>query len=487
MRSEDVRGAAVALPRTIASAARQVRTRAISCVELAQACLHRIDQLDPIIQACLTVMRDTALEEARTADAELAAGRDRSPLQGIPFGIKDIIAMRGVRTTGGSRVLADWLPDEDATIVTRLAAAGAVALCKTNTHEFAYGTITPPTRNPWNTAHSPGGSSGGSAAAIATGECLGALGTDTAGSIRIPAAACGVTGLKPTAGLVSCAGILPLSWSLDHAGPIARTAEDCALILDAIAGYDPHDPNSVDVASEPFAATLKDDHAPEQAARGICIGIPSNYFFRSIDPAVASAVRQAIEVFAALGARVVDVDVPAAIDDLYAVYRAIQRPEAYTFHRDKGWLEARAELYSPEVRANLELGAGYSASDYIRAQRARRAFTDEMGSLMRTVDVLLTPTLPVPARRIDELDQPLLFDGRQEPAGHALRLTFPFDITGQPALTVPCGFSPAGLPIGLQIIANHFRDALILRLGHAFQHVTQWHTTLPLEAEAYGS
>jgi aspartyl-tRNA(Asn)/glutamyl-tRNA(Gln) amidotransferase subunit A len=288
---------------TVAMARHLLHTRAISAVELLQHCLQRIAQVDPLIQACITVMADAALAQARTADAALAAGQVSGVLHGIPLGIKDLIATRGVRTTAGSQVLADWIPDEDATVVTRLTAAGAIALCKTNTHEFAFGTFTPPTRNPWNLACVPGGSSGGSAAAVATGECLAALGTDTGGSIRIPAACCGVTGLKPTYGLVSRAGILPLSWSLDHAGPIARTVADCALLLSVLAGYDPRDSDSCALALPDFTAALTAaERSPEEAVRGTRIGVPTNYFFRDIAPEVAAAIRAAIATYASLGA-----------------------------------------------------------------------------------------------------------------------------------------------------------------------------------------
>ena len=251
----------------------------LSSVELVQRCLRRIEQVDPILKACVTVMAEQALAQAHAADEQRATQRRLGPLSGIPLGIKDLMMTRGVRTTAGSHVLENWIPDEDATVVARLAEAGAIALCKTNTHEFAFGTVTPPTRNPWDTERGPGGSSGGSAAAVASGEVIAALGTDTGGSIRIPSSWCGVTGLKPTYGLVSCAGIVPLSWSYDHAGPIAHTVEDCAILLDILAGYDPRDPNSIDVPTPDYTAALAAQRTPEDAVRGTRIGIPSYYFF----------------------------------------------------------------------------------------------------------------------------------------------------------------------------------------------------------------
>jgi len=466
---------------TIARARELLAAGAVSSLELTEECLRRIERLEPRLLACVTVMADTARAEARAADAARAAG-DARPLLGIPLAIKDLIQTRGVRTTAGSRVLADWLPDADAMVVTKLRDAGAVPLCKTNTHEFAYGTATPPTRNPWDLERVPGGSSGGSAAAVATGEALGALGTDTGGSIRIPAAACGVTGLKPTFGLVSRAGIIPLSWSLDHAGPIARTAADCALLLDALAGYDAADPDSIHAPETPpggYAAALAADRTPEDALRGMRIGVPVNYFTRHVDAEVNAAVRAAIAALARLGADVREVTLPAAIDETFAVYRAIQRPEAYTYHADQGWLETRADLYRPAILEVLKLGAQYTASDYIRAQQSRRAFTDGLHAVMVDVDALATPTLPLPARRIDEIDTPVLWDGQAEPAGESVRFTFPFDLTGQPALTVPCGFTTNGLPIGLQLAGRHLADATLLRIGQAYQRMTDWHTHMP--------
>ncbi len=466
---------------TVAAAAERLRRGEVTSVGLVRKCLERIERLDSTLLACATVMGEAALEKAEAADQRLQRGgrEAQSTLLGMPLGIKDLMETDGVRTTGGSRVLADWVPDRDAAVVTKVAEAGAIALCKTNTHEFAFGTVTQPTRNPWNIEHIPGGSSGGSAVAVASGECLAALGTDTGGSIRIPAAACGVTGLKPTYGLVSRAGILPLSWSLDHAGPIARTVEDCALLLDALAGYDPTDPDSVEVPLLDYRVALADGRSPKDAVRGTRIGIPNCYFFRHLDGDVEAAVRAAIARFEELGASVHEVHIPDTIEGLFEVYRAIQKSEAYTFHRDQGWLDARAELYAPTVLKNILSGAAYSASDYIHAQQARRAFREAMREAMAGVDVLMTPTLPVPARRIDEVDTPLLWDGKSEPAGEALRFTFPFDVTGQPALTVPCGFSSSGLPIGLQLVAGQFGETALLRLGHAYQRVTDWHRRMP--------
>ncbi len=466
-------------PLTIAGAGELLRRGEVSSEELVRRCLRSIEQVDPILKACVTVMAEQALEQARAADEERKARRKQGPLHGVPLGIKDLMMTRGTRTTAGSQVLADWVPEEDATVVSRLAAAGAIALCKTNTHEFAFGTVTPPTLNPWNIEHGPGGSSGGSAAAVASGEVIAALGTDTGGSIRIPSSWCGATGLKPTYGLVSCAGIIPLSWSYDHAGPIARTVEDCAILLDTLAGFDPLDPNSIDVPTPDYTAALAAQRAPEDAVRGTRIGVPGYYFFDYLDSEVEAAVRAAIARFEELGATVETVDVPHELDSLFdEVYRGVQRPEAYTYHMDMGWLTERAELYTPTVRLNLEAGANYSAADYIRAQQQRRQFTRTMRDLLERVDALITPTVAVAAPPIEGYDAWFKVDGREIPGG-SLRLTFPFNLTGQPALALPCGFTRSGLPIGMQLVGRHFGEATLLRLGHAYQRVTDWHQRQP--------
>jgi aspartyl-tRNA(Asn)/glutamyl-tRNA(Gln) amidotransferase subunit A len=472
---------------TITEAVRWLRSGSIQAVELTRECLQKISVWEPSVQACVTVMEDEAISEATAADLALASGKDRRALLGIPLGIKDLIETRGVRTTAGSQVLADFVPEGDASVVTRLREAGAILLCKTNTHEFAYGVISPPTRNPWNTNHVPGGSSGGSAAAVASGECLGALGTDTGGSIRIPAAACGVTGLKPTFGLLSRAGIIPLSWSLDHAGPIGRSVEDCAVLLDVLAGFDPLDPDSVDVPLLAFSASLSDRLEPDQAILGTRIGVPNRYFFRSLDPEVEQAVRSAIELYSGLGAIVTEVEIPASIEEMFAVYRSIQRPEAYTFHQEQGWTLSKSSLYRPSIYEAIMAGSTYSAMDYIQAQRARRDFATRMRAIFVNVDALLTPTLPEPARSVDRVDEPAVYHGVTEPAGYALRYTFPFNLTGQPALTLPCGFTSANLPIGLQMVATHFGEPTLFRLGHAYQRATEWHKRTPPLPPAHSS
>ena len=472
-------------PLTVAEAARQLRSGALTPEALVERSLERIRTLDGELKACVTVMEDGARAAAQAAAARLAdkgAARTASALCGIPVGVKDLYLTRGVRTTAGSHVLDDYIPDDDAAAVTRLREAGAALVAKTNTHEFAYGTFTPPTRNPWDLERIPGGSSGGSAAGIAAGMFLAALGSDTGGSIRIPAACCGVTGLKPTYGLVSRAGIITLSWSYDHAGPLARTVEDCALLLDELAGYDPNDPDSIETPTMDYAAALLARREPAEAVRGARIGVPRQFFFDGAEPEVAALVREALGVFEALGAEIREVDLPAELsDDLFdSCYRAVQRPEASLYHAEMGWLSERADRYTPATRANLELGAQQLATIYIRGQRIRQAFTAHMRSLLSDLDALAMPTLPIVAPRIADLAEPMRLGEREVTAGYAtLRNTFPFDLTGQPALAIPCGFTGAGLPVSLQLASGHFNEPALLRLGHAYQRVTDWHTRQP--------
>ncbi len=476
---------------SIAALGRALRTGALSPVELAEAALQRIDALDGQVRAFVTVTRERALEDARRAEQELRAGEGRGPLHGVPLVLKDLVATRGIRTTAGSQVLADYIPDEDAAVAERLTAAGVVLLGKTNTHEFAYGTFTRPTANPWDVERIPGGSSGGSAAALAARMCWLAIGTDTGGSIRIPAACCGVTGLKPTYGLVSAYGVIPLSWSLDHPGPLARSVEDCALMLDILAGSDPRDPASLPDQSEwsTYAETMHETLPGGKFSivkRGsppltyTKVGIPDNAYFSAVDPEIRAAVDAAIKVLEELGAKIESVSLPASIDDLFPAYRGVQMPEATTAHIEAGWWPSRADAYSPTVRSRLEMGDKIRAVEYVQAQHVRRAFAREMRQIMGRLDALALPTLPILPPRIDQLDQPVRVGSSEFDASSALlRFTFPFNMTGQPALSLPCGFSTSGLPIGLQLAGRHLGEATLLRIGHAYQQATAWHLRRP--------
>src|SRR5579884_3852661 len=461
---------------SIKQAADDVRSGLATPTELVEDALARIEQLDGEIRAFVTVMREEALAQAEEAERELRSGLFRGPLQGIPIGVKDLIAVKGVRTTAGSKVLADNVSQENAAVVEQLRKAGAVIIGKTNTHEFAYGTYTPPTRNPWNLAHIPGGSSGGSAAAVAAEMCLGALGSDTGGSIRIPAACCGVTGLKPTYGRVSCYGVIPLSWSLDHVGPLAHSAEDCAIMFDALAAYDPRDPNSV--SGPPVGASASLIAGPEGrgalSLQGLRLGVLPDAFVAPLDAEVRTAWQAAILVLKEAGAEVVNVDVQRPTLE---TYRTIQMPEASLAHMQNGWLVERSQDYSAVTHARLLAGQKITAVDYLQAQQTRRAFSSSLRAAMYPVDALVLPTIPMPAIQVAQIDQDIRVDGATENATAALlRLTMPFNLAGLPAISLPCGFSSAGLPIGLQLVGKPFEETMILRIAHAYQQFTDWHT-----------
>ncbi len=460
---------------SIQEASEELRSGLITPTELLAETLERIEQLDSKIHAFITVMRDQAFEEAEKAENEQRTGLFRGPLHGIPIGVKDLIAVKNVRLTAGSKVLADHVSQEDATVVEQLRRAGAVIIGKTNTHEFAYGTYTPPTRNPWDLTHIPGGSSGGSAAAVAAGMCLGAIGSDTGGSIRIPSACCGVTGLKPTYGRVSTFGVIPLSWSLDHVGPMGRSAEDCAILFDAIAKYDPRDPNSVSRPPDKSSATLLS--GPEGrgplSLQGIKLGVLSESFVAPLDPEVRAAWHATLLVLQEEGAEVSDIELRRSAME---VYRTIQMPEASLAHMEKDWLTNRLEAYGERTRSRLLQGQTITAVDYLRAQQQRRTFSSNLRSAMQGVNALVLPTIPIPAIPVEQADQDIQIDGITENATTALlRLTMPFNLAGLPAVSLPCGFTTGGLPIGLQLVGKPFEESMILRIAHAYQQLTDWH------------
>jgi len=460
---------------SIQQASTDLRSGLITPTELLAETLERIDQLDSNIQAFVTVMSDEAYEEAEKAENEQRTGLFRSPLHGIPIAIKDLIAVKNVRMTAGSKVLTDYVPQEDAAVVEQLRRAGAVIVGKTNTHEFAYGTYTPSTHNPWDLTRIAGGSSGGSAAALAAGMCPGAIGSDTGGSIRIPSACCGITGLKPTYGRVSTYGVIPLSWSLDHVGPMGRSAEDCAMLFDAIARYDPRDPNSVSGPPGKASATLIGGAEGRDllSLQGIRLGVPSESFVSPLDPEVRAAWRAALLVLQEEGAELVDVELQRPTMD---TYRTIQMPEASLTHMERGWLTERLDEYSEKTRSRLLQGQTIPAVDYLRAQQQRRAFSSNLRSIMQTINALVLPTIPMPAILIEQADTDILIDGVTENATVALlRLTMPFNLAGLPAISLPCGFSAAGLPTGLQIAGKPFEESMILRIAHAYQQLTDWH------------
>jgi len=461
---------------SIREAAEDVHSGMATPTELVVEALERIDLLDGEIQAFITVLREQAYAEAEKAETEQRTGLYRSPLHGVPIAVKDIIAVKDVRTTAGSQVLADHVSLEDAMVVEQLRKAGAIIIGKTNTHEFAYGTYTPPTRNPWDLTRIPGGSSGGSAAALAANMCLGAIGSDTGGSIRIPAACCGVTGLKPTYGRVSCYGVIPLSWSLDHVGPLGRSAEDCAILFDAIAGYDPRDPNSVSGPPSRSAALLISGPEGREplSLQGLKIGLPQDSFIGPLDPEVRQAWRAALLVLKEEGAEVVeDIELPRPA---FEMYRTIQGPEASLAHMQKGWLSEKLDLYTQRTREHLLAGQRIPAVDYLRAQHERRLFSSAVRLALQRVDVLFLPTLPMPAIPIAQIDREILIEGMTKNATVALlSLTMPFNLAGLPACSFPGGFTADGLPIGLQVVGKAFEEATVLRIAHAYQQLTDWH------------
>jgi aspartyl-tRNA(Asn)/glutamyl-tRNA(Gln) amidotransferase subunit A len=452
-----------------------VHSGLITPTELIQETLESIDKQDGEIKAFITVLHEQALKDAEQAEREIRTGLYRSQLHGIPIAIKDLIAVKGVRTTAGSKVLADSISSEDAMVVELLRKAGAIIIGKTNTYEFAYGPFAPPTCNPWDHTRTCGGSSGGSAAAIVAGMCPGAIGTDTGGSIRIPSACCGITGLKPTYGRVSCHGVIPLSWSLDHVGPMGRSAEDCAILFDAIAKYDPRDPNSV--AGPPTRSTSMLIGGAEGrgplSLQGLKFGIPQDTFVGSLDSEVRDAWRAALHVFEEEGVEFIDVELPCPTMELY---RTVQRPEATLAHMQAGWFPTFQDLYTDNVRMRLIQGQQVAAIDYLRAQQERRNFASSIRAIMQRIDAFVLPTLPIPAIPAKLVGQTIEVNGMTEDSATAfLRLTMPFNLTGLPAISFPCGFSSDGLPIGLQVAGKPFEEATVLRIAHAYQQLTDWH------------
>jgi len=459
---------------SIAQLAEAYRGKTLSPVEAAEAYLARISAHNDKVNAFVTLSADEALAEAKAAEAEIAAGNWRGPLHGIPIGHKDLYQTAGVRSTAGSRVLENHVPDTDATAVARLKAAGAVMLGKLNTHEYAYGptndsSMFGPCRNPWDTERFSGGSSGGSGAAVALRLCAGATGSDTGGSIRMPSACCGITGLKPTYGRSSRAGIYPLCWTMDHAGPMTRSAEDAALMYQPMPGPDGRDASVPDRAVPDYAAALTGD------IKGLRIGVPKHYFFDRAIPEIADAAEAAIAVLAGLGAEVREVDI-AHIDHAAAAAMVIYLSEGTAYHDDH--IATIGELYTDQVRLFLEVGNYVLAKDYLHAQRYRTLLGHAMADVLAEVDVLAMPSLPITAQPLGQ--EMIEIRGQAESVfGAILRNTEPFDLTGLPALVVPCGLASDGMPVSLQIAGRPFDEAGVLKVGHAFQQASDWHLQRP--------
>lgn len=436
-------------------------TGAVSPVEIVQETLARIERLDARLNSYLTVTAESALRQARQAETEIRAGRARGPLHGVPYAAKDLLDTRGIRTTVGSKIMADRVPDRDAAIIERLSAAGAVLLGKTGMHEWAYGITSAnphfgPVRNPWDTERIPGGSSGGSAAALAAGLCAFSLGSDTGGSIRIPAAICGIAGLKPTFGSVSRAGAFPLGDTLDTLGPFALRVEDLALVYAAVADFE----------AEPRWRLLLD---------GIALGVPTDFYWQNLAPDVEAAARDALRVFESLGAELEPVEVPD-IETFNDLHRLILLAEATSVHRSR--LAERREDFGEDVRALLEQGLSVLATDYLEAQRARRAFRRDFGAAFERVDALLAPAVPVQTARIGELE--IRVQGKLENVRLATtRNIRALNLTALPVLSVPCGFQADGLPVGLQIVGPEGAERKILKIGRAYEKATDWHLRTP--------
>jgi aspartyl-tRNA(Asn)/glutamyl-tRNA(Gln) amidotransferase subunit A len=456
------------LQRSILETSELLRKGTVSPVELATECLARIEKLNPTLNAFITVTADSALAEARKAEAEIRRGDWRGPLHGIPLALKDLIGTAGVRTTAASLMFKDRVPTEDAEVVCRLNAAGAVLLGKQNLHEFAYGgssmvSAYGEVRNAWNAARISGGSSGGSATAVAAGMGYGAIGTDTAGSVREPSALCGVVGLKPTYGRVSARGVIPLSISLDHVGPIGRTVGDVAAMLAAIAGYDAGDKSTVDAPVEDYVPALRESLQPFR------VGVPRNFFFDDLDKEVAAATTYALSGLAALGGEIRDIELQVPTD------RTLQSAESYAFHAR---FAARSpELYQPETLRRILTGKNISSDALLECRRGLERTRREIASVFADVDVIVTPATPIVAPTIAELklDPDLLRPHELL----LLRNTRPINVWGLPAISVPCGFTEGGLPIGLQIVGPHWGESRVLQIAYAYEQATAWHKRRP--------
>ncbi|MQG69546.1 MAG: Asp-tRNA(Asn)/Glu-tRNA(Gln) amidotransferase subunit GatA [SAR202 cluster bacterium] len=459
---------------TIAEAAESIAQGQLSPVELIQAHLERIEKTQPQLNSFITLLSDEAVEEARRAEAEIRSGRSRGPLHGIPIGLKDLYYTKGIRTTVGSEILRDFVPDYDAAVTERFRDGGAIIIGKLQMHEFALGSTSTnphygPARNPWNTKRVTGGSSGGSGAAVAAGQCMGALGSDTGGSIRIPSGLCGIVGFKPTFGRVSRHGVYPLAWTLDTVGPMTRAVRDSALIMNVIAGHDPRDQSSTVGPDEDFTAGL------DTGVRGLRVGVPEDFFYDVIDPEVSEAVERATGVLTELGASVERVSIPVLNHSL-AISSTILMTEAAEVHATH--LKEEPERIGADVRGRLHAGTLTPAVSYIKAQRARTAFNRELAETMTGFDVLVAPTTVTGAPGIDE--SVVDVGGRTENILSLMsRLTRPFNICGYPTVSVPCGFTSASMPIGLQIAARPFDDSTALRAAHAYEQATEWHTRRP--------
>ncbi len=446
---------------TIRRASEMLRSKQTSPVELTEACLNRIEKYNASLNAFITITRDQALASAREMEAEQRRGKWRGPLHGIPIALKDNIDTAGIRTTGASELFKERIPSEDAEVARRLKNAGVILLGKLNLHEFAYGGTSNVTyfgtmHNPWALDHVTGGSSGGPGVAVAADLCFGALGTDTAGSVRMPASHCGIVGLKPTYGRVSNRGVLVLSWTLDHVGPMCKSVEDAALMMNIIAGYDERDPITEDVPVPDYLRALK---LPTAKLR---LGIPRTPYYDNVDPEVSKAVQAATEVLRKLTASIKDVEIPQAINGA-----TIWGAEAYAYHAP--WFNESPEKYQPSTRNSLQNSANAKAWQYAQARRDIDLLRREIKKTFVNVDLLITPTMKVPAALLNA-------PGAGAVGGNN---NAQFDVFGLPSISVPCGFTASGLPIGLQITGAHWAESNVLALAYAYEQATEWHKRHP--------
>jgi len=461
---------------TIAELSVLLARRKISPVEITNLFLDRIEKHNPNINAYLTITRDAALAAARESEKRIKQKRSRGPLEGIPIALKDNIWTRGIRTTAGSKILQNFVPDNDATVAASLHRAGAVILGKTNLHEFAYGISTNnphfgPTRNPWDLTRIPGGSSGGSAAAIAAGLCVASVGTDTGGSIRIPAALCGIVGLKPTFGRVSCHNVVALAPTFDHVGPLARTVEDAALILGIIAGRDPLDTTTLaQPRSKPFGdfrQLVRRLHPHFSKKHPLKLGLPRQYFFTSLSEDVRDAVKSAVHSFEQLGAIVEEISLPQ-ISDGDDASSSIALAEATHYHQSQGWFPAHSAEYGEDVRKRLEMGMDIRAADYLVAREVQKRVRAEFDSALTRVDAIVAPTVPITAPHIGE--NIIEIESAEEPVrGALIRLNRPANFTGLPAISIPCGWTDENLPVGLQLIGRAWEEEQLLTIARLFE------------------
>ena len=455
---------------TIREASALLKSGQLSPVELTQSFLDRIEATDDRLHSFIIVLKEQALDDARLAEAEIRRGDYKGPLHGIPFALKDLYDTAGITTTSGSKVDIDRVPTEDATTTARLKAAGGILLGKLTMHEFALGgpdftTPFPPARNPWNLAHITGGSSSGSGSAVASGQAMAALGSCTGGSIRGPASLCGIVGLKATYGRVSRAGVVTLSWSQDHCGPMTWTVEDTAYMMQALAGYDPKDPTTSTAPVPDYSLSLRED------IKGLTIGVPRHFFFaphESVNPEVVATVEKGLKVLEGLGANLQEVTIPS-LEYVRAANSVIMLSEAFAYHEKN--LQTRPHDFGEMVRARFRIGGLFSASDYVQSQRIRKVVNRECAEVLQKVDVLVTPTMTQPAAAFEGYDATSNITGRS--------FTAPFNLTGLPAVSVPCGFTASGLPVGMQIAGKPFDEPGVIRAAYAYQQEARWFEQRP--------